>query len=56
MELNHVDVSRASCWAGLIWFCCELNGQRSRLLATPLALYRPPEKLFYMPRYVHGVI
>ena len=33
-----------------------LTDPGSGLLATPLALYRPPEELLYMPRHVHGVV
>lgn len=42
--------------AGLAWLHCMSRGQGSRLLATPLTLHRPSQKLLHMPRHVHGVI
>lgn len=34
----------------------RLTDPGSGLLAAPLALYRPPEELLYVPRHVHGVV
>lgn len=54
--MRNVNESGASWEAGFIWCCHRLTGQGSGLLAAPLALYRPPEELFYMPRHIHGVV
>lgn len=32
------------------------EGQRSGLLAAPLALHGPPEELLHVSRHVHGVV
>lgn len=58
MELNH---EKCQCKWGKLGgrvhlVLSRLMGQGSGLLAAPLALYRPPEELFYMPRHIHGVV
>lgn len=47
-ELMCGNMRGAFVWGG--------KGQRSGLLAAPLALYGPPEELLYVPRHIHGVV
>lgn len=59
MELNH---EKCQCkWGkierrGLFGVVTGLKGKGSGLLTAPLALYRPPEELLYMPCHIHGVV